>query len=350
MRVLITGHHGYIGRVMSEMFLAAGHDVVGLDCDLFKDCTFGEAEAPVPSISKDLRRVEAADLAGIEAIVHLAGICNDPMGNLNPGLTVAVNYEASLHLAALAKRAGVRRFAFSSSCSIYGAAGAEFATEESPQNPVTVYGKSKIDCEAGLAKLADSTFCPTYLRNATAYGFSPGLRLDLVLNDLVASAYTTGRILVKSDGTPWRPVVHIRDISAAFLAVLDAPVEAVWNEAFNVGANEENYQVRELAEIVRETVPDTRIEYAKDGGPDKRCYRVDCSKIRSRLQAFQPAWNARLGAAELYETYRRAGLTEADTQSSRYYRVRRVTDLIATGALDTELQWKSVARAGAGGA
>jgi nucleoside-diphosphate-sugar epimerase len=327
---------------MTTMFASANHEVIGLDCNLFADCACVPPET-FPTISKDIRAVETADLEGIDAIVHLAGICNDPLGNLNPRLTTAINYESSIRLATLAKRSGVRRFVFSSSCSIYGAAGSEFATEESPQNPVTVYGKSKIDCEAGLARLADSKFCPTYLRNATAFGFSSRLRLDLVLNEFVASAYTTGRILVKSDGTPWRPLVHVRDISSAFLAVLDAPEDRVWNQAFNVGANEENYRVSDLAEIVSQTVPGTDIEYAKDGGPDKRCYRVDCSKIRSRLPAFEPQWSVRRGTAELYNAYRHIGLGAADMSGSRYYRVRRVVDLIETGFLDAELRWKAMA-------
>jgi nucleoside-diphosphate-sugar epimerase len=349
MRVLITGHRGYIGRVMSSMAVDAGHEVVGLDCDLFRDCTFGTPEPPVAYRSKDIREVDGRDLAGFEAIVHLAGICNDPMGNLNPDLTMAVNYEASLRLAELAKAAGVRRFVNSSSCSVYGASGADFVTEESVQNPVTVYGISKSRFEAALAELANKEFCPTYLRNATAYGFSPGLRLDLVLNEFVAAAYTTGRILVKSDGTPWRPITHVRDICAAFLAVLEAPEETVWNEAFNVGVNEENYQVRDLAEIARDTVPGSEIEYAKDGGPDRRCYRVDCSKIHNRLTAFRPAWNARRGAAELHEAYRRIGLTATDMASSRYYRVAKVTELMKADLIDGELRWTAPASAAGAG-
>jgi nucleoside-diphosphate-sugar epimerase len=252
----------------------------------------------------------------------------------------------------LAKQAGVERFVFSSSCSNYGAGGEDMLNEESAFNPVTPYGESKVRVEQDVAKLADNHFCPTFLRNATAFGVSPRLRFDLVLNNLTAWAYATGRVFIKSDGTPWRPIVHIEDISRAFLAVLEAPVDLIHNEAFNVGRNEDNYRVRELAEIVKETVPGTEIEYAADAGPDKRCYRVDCSKIRRVLPAFQPVWDARKGAQELYDTYRRIGLTVDEFEGIRYKRIAHIRSLIAEGALDdtlrvTALQPAAVAVSGA---
>ncbi|HEX6545666.1 MAG TPA: SDR family oxidoreductase [Bryobacteraceae bacterium] len=352
MRVLVTGHQGYIGTVLVPMLLAAGHQPTGLDSDIFERCTFGGGIVNIPSIRKDVRDVELEDLKGFDAVLHLAGLSNDPLGDLNPQLTYEINHLASVRLAELAKQAGVERFVFSSSCSNYGAGGEEMLNEESAFNPVTPYGESKVRVEQDVAKLADNRFCPTFLRNATAFGVSPRLRFDLVLNNLTAWAYATGRVFIKSDGTPWRPIVHIEDISRAFLAVLEAPVDLVHNEAFNVGRNEDNYRVRELAEIVKETVPGTEIEYAADAGPDKRCYRVDCSKIRRVLPAFQPVWDARKGTKELYDTYRRIGLTVDEFEGIRYKRIAHIRSLIAEGALDetlrvTALQPAAVAASGA---
>jgi nucleoside-diphosphate-sugar epimerase len=320
------------------MLRAAGHQPTGLDSDIFERCTFGDGIVNIPSIRKDVRDVELSDLKGFDAVLHLAGLSNDPLGDLNPQLTYEINHLASVRLAELAKQAGVERFIFSSSCSNYGAGGEDMLTEESAFNPVTPYGESKVRVEQDVAKLADNRFCPTFLRNATAFGVSPRLRFDLVLNNLTAWAYATGRVFIKSDGTPWRPIVHIEDISRAFLAVLEAPVDLVHNEAFNVGRNEDNYRVRELAEIVKETVPGTEIEYAADAGPDKRCYRVDCGKIRRVLPAFQPAWDARKGARELYDTYRRIGLTVDEFEGVRYKRIAHIRSLIAEGALDETLR------------
>jgi nucleoside-diphosphate-sugar epimerase len=320
------------------MLLAAGHQPTGLDSDIFERCTFGDGIVNIPSIRKDVRDVELDDLKGFDAVLHLAGLSNDPLGDLNPQLTYEINHLASVRLAELAKQAGVERFIFSSSCSNYGAGGEDMLNEESAFNPVTPYGESKVRVEQDVAKLANNRFCPTFLRNATAFGVSPRLRFDLVLNNLTAWAYATGRVFIKSDGTPWRPIVHIEDISRAFLAVLEAPVDRIHNEAFNVGRNEDNYRVRELAEIVKDTVPGTEIEYAADAGPDKRCYRVDCSKIRRVLPAFQPVWNARKGAQELYDTYRRIGLTVDEFEGVRYKRIAHIRSLIAEGALDETLR------------
>jgi nucleoside-diphosphate-sugar epimerase len=341
MRVLVTGHLGYIGTVMAPMLLAEGYDVVGLDSDLYRDCTFGDGLKGVPEIKKDIRDVEASDLEGFDAVIHLAGLSNDPLGNLNPALTYEINHVASVRLAQLAKDVGVQRFVFSSSCSNYGAGGENLLNEEAAFNPVTPYGISKVLVERDVAKLADSNFSPTFLRNATAYGVSPRLRFDLVLNNLVAWAFTTGQVYIKSDGTPWRPIVHIEDISRAFIAVLRAPRELVHNQAFNVGRNEDNYRIRELAEIVKESVPGCTIEYAKDAGPDKRCYRVDSNKLVRTLPEFKPQWNARRGAQQLHEAYKNIGLRLEDFEGPRYKRIDHIKNLISDGRLDETLRWRT---------
>jgi nucleoside-diphosphate-sugar epimerase len=327
------------------MLIAEAHEVVGLDSDLFERCTFGDGIQNIPELKKDIRDVEVSDLDGFDAVIHLAGLSNDPLGDLNPELTYEINHAASVRLASLAKEAGVTRFIFSSSCSNYGAGGENFLNEESQFNPVTPYGISKVRVEQDVAKLADSNFSPTFLRNATAYGVSPRLRFDLVLNNLVAWAFTTGRVYIKSDGTPWRPIVHIEDISRAFIAVLHAPREVVHNQAFNVGRNEDNYRIRELAEIVEETVPGCSIEYAQDAGPDKRCYRVDCSKIVRTLPEFKPQWNARKGAQELYAAYQNVGLTLEDFEGARYKRIAHIQQLLSSDRLDETLRWQTEALA-----
>jgi nucleoside-diphosphate-sugar epimerase len=339
MRVLLTGHTGYIGTVMAPLLANAGHEIVGLDSDLFAQCTFGAEPRAFPAIRKDVRDVELADLKGFDAVIHLAGLSNDPLGNINPDLTYDINHRASVHLAKLAKQAGVSRYLFSSSCSLYGAAGDKILDETADFSPVTPYARSKVLVEQEVAPLASRDFSPVYLRNATAYGVSPRLRFDLVLNNLVAFALTTGKVYIKSDGTPWRPIVHIEDISRAFLAALEAPREVIHNQAFNVGRSEENYQVRDLAEIVRQTVPGCEVSYASDAGPDTRCYRVSFAKIMNALPAFKPVWDARKGAKELYDTYVKVGLRAEDFEGPRYMRIAHIKGLLASGRLDSTLRW-----------
>ena len=341
MRVLITGHNGYIVSVLAPLVCAAGHDVVGLDTFLFEGATFGKDDSQIDSLRMDLRDVQVDDLRGFDAVMHLAALSNDPLGDVNPEITFDINHLGSVRLARLAREAGVRRFIFASSCSLYGVAGDEMLTEEAAFNPITPYGVSKVLFERDVARLANDDFSPTFLRNSTAYGVSPRLRADVVVNNLVAIAFTTGEVVIQSDGTPWRPLVHIEDITSAFLAVLHAPRERVHNEAFNVGRSEENYRVRDLGQLVEQVVPGSKVRYAEGGGPDPRCYRVDCGKIMRTLPEYQPQWSVRRGMEQLRDAFKAHGLTRDELLGDRYFRIKRIRALQSQGLLDESLRWTS---------
>jgi len=339
-RVLVTGHLGYIGTALVPAFLAAGHDVVGLDTDLYRACTFGDPAAvpSVPTIARDVRDVQPDDLRGIDAIVHLAALSNDPLGDLDPALTFDINHGASIALARAGREAGVRRFLFSSSCSNYGAAGGALLDESSPLRPVTAYGESKVRVEADLWELAADDHVVVSLRNATAYGVSPRLRCDVALNNLTAWGFTTGGVRLKSDGTPWRPVVHIRDIAEAFLLALDAPAADVNGKAFNVGATDANHQIRELAEVVARVVPGCEVELASDASPDTRNYRVNCD-LFAQTVGFHPRWDIERGAHELYDAFRSVGLTLADVEGPRFQRIAQIRLLLEERTIGPDLRF-----------
>jgi nucleoside-diphosphate-sugar epimerase len=327
---------------LAGILVADDHEVVGFDTDLYAGSTFGgdPVETPgVTSIRKDIREITVDDLDGFDAVLHLAGLSNDPLGDLNPALTEDINHRASVQLAEAARSAGVQRFVFSSSCSNYGAGVEDWLTEDSSFNPVTPYGTSKVNVELEVSQLATDDFSPTFLRSGTAYGMSPRLRFDLVLNNLTAWAYCTQRVMLKSDGTAWRPIVHIEDMSRAFWAVMTAERGVVHNEAFNVGRTSENYQIRDIAEIVAEVVPGSRIEFAGEVGPDARNYRVNCDKIADTLPSFQPTWTATAGAEELHAAFQKVGLELDEFEGPRYRRVDHIKQLIEQGRLGPDLRW-----------
>lgn len=341
MRLLVTGHLGYIGAEMVPILLDHGHEVVGLDTGFYDGCDFARAPVAVPELRVDLRDVEPAHMEGFDAVLHLAALSNDPLGDINPDLTYDINLEASVGLAAAAKAAGVGRFLFSSSCSLYGAGGDEELDETAEFHPVTAYGRSKVITEQRVSEMADGSFSPVYLRNATAYGVSRRLRADIVVNNLVGHAVTTGKVLLQSDGTPWRPLVHIRDIINAFEACLTAPRGVVHDQAFNVGRSGENYQIRDVATLVADVVPDCEVAFAEGAAADSRDYRVDFSKIETQLPGYEPAWTLRAGIEEIYEAYVAADLDAATWEGDRYYRLRTIRSLLERDVLDTDLRFRT---------
>ncbi len=339
MKVLLTGSRGYIGSVLTPMLINEGHEVTGLDSDLFRACTYTGKLADIPTLVKDVREIDKEDLVGFDAIIHLAGLSNDPLGDYRPNLTEEINEKASIRIATLAKEMGVKRFVFASSCSNYGASDDNFLTEDSDFNPVTPYGRSKVEVEYAVSKLADNNFSPVFLRASTAYGLSPRIRFDLVVNNLTAWAVTTGKVYLKSDGTPWRPIVHVEDICRAYCAAIAAPKDAVHNGAFNVGTTTENYQVREIAQIVGEVVPNCKVSFADDAGPDARNYRVDCNHIARTLHGFKPQWTVRRGIEQLYEAYTQQGLTLEEFEGEKYMRIAHIKGLVDSGKLNSDLSW-----------
>jgi nucleoside-diphosphate-sugar epimerase len=338
-KVLVTGSEGYIGAVIRDLLLDRGHEVTGLDSGFFADCDFGAAPTKIPWVQKDMREVEREDLEGFEAICHLAALSNDPLGDIAPHLTKEINTNGSIRLAKLAKEAGVQRFLFASSCSLYGQGAAAGLTEEAQANPQTPYAHSKIDFERALHELADDNFSPTYLRNATAYGVSPRLRFDIVVNNLCGWAWTTGKIQMQSDGTPWRPLVHVKDISRAFVCALEAPLEAVHDQAFNVGSTRNNLQIRDIALKVQQQMPECEITFGSGDG-DTRTYNVDFTKIETKLPGFGSAvYSVDDAIGEFLEAFERLQVAEDAFKGRLYTRLRQIKYLQETKQLDTELYW-----------
>jgi nucleoside-diphosphate-sugar epimerase len=347
MKILVTGNNGYIGTVMVPMLLSEGFEVTGLDSDLYRSCVFGNPTitgeiANIQYLKKDIRDLVLEDVLGFDAVIHLAALSNDPLGNLNPKMTYEINHEASVRLAKLSKEAGVERYILSSSCSVYGASKMELVNEESETNPVTPYGESKLLAERDIAKLADSNFSPTFMRSSTAYGLSPMLRFDLVINNFIAWSFTKGVVFLKSDGTAWRPFIHIQDISRAFIAVLHASKDAIHNQVFNVGRDDQNFRIKEVAEIAKGTVPNSEIKYADGAETDARSYRVDFRKIKTVLPEFKPQWTVPMGAKQLYEAYKKVGLILEEFEGPRYKRITHLENSLKSGEIDASLRRRIV--------
>jgi nucleoside-diphosphate-sugar epimerase len=343
-RVLITGHNGYIGSVMVPCFVRAGYEVIGLDTGYFRPCTLVPDQAEIPALQKDIRDIEPTDLRGFEAVVHLAALSNDPIGNINDNWTEDINFHASVRLAEMARAAGVQRFLFSSSCIMYGVSDAAVVNEDSPLAPQTEYARSKVKSERAISALAGDGFSPVFLRNGTIYGVSPRMRFDTVFNDLLGAAVTTKKVVVYSDGKPWRPVVHVQDVARAFLTVAQAPIADVHNQAFNTGANHLNHQIIELAEIAVNTVPGCRLEVQARSGADQRTYKADFSKFAKVFPHFEFQWTAKTGARELYEAFTTVGLTYDHFTNKQFTRLKWLRYLIDTGQLNDSLRWEAVSK------
>jgi|SRR5215471_4978830 len=347
MRVLVTGNLGYVGTVMTPLLAREGHDVRGLDTGYFDRCVMGDLGASGVSqqLHRDIRDVDSADVAGVDAVIHLAGLSNDPTGDLDPKLTEAINLDGTLRLAEVAKRAGVNRFLFASSCSIYGQGDGGALTEDAEFNPLTAYARSKVNAEAGLHRLADSSFSPVYLRNATAYGFSPRLRFDIVVNNLTGWAFTTGQVKLMSDGRAWRPLVHAEDMSRAFAAALRAPRDRVHDLALNVGREQDNFQIRDIAEAVAKVVPNCKVTYAEGASADNRNYNVSFARIRERLPEFQPQWDVVKGIRQLYAAFQKHGLTYEQFAGREFTRLKQLQHLLDRESLRGDLMWNPVGKA-----
>jgi nucleoside-diphosphate-sugar epimerase len=340
MRIFVTGTEGYLGSLLAPELIRRDHEVIGLDSGFYKERMLYRDGTTTPlTIAKDLRKIEEADLKGVDAIVHMAELSNDPAGQLAPHVTYEINHQGSVRLAEMAKRAGIRRFVYMSSCSVYGVADQDFVDESSPVNPQTAYAECKTLVERDVKPMADARFSPTFMRNATAYGASPRMRFDIVLNNLAGLAWTTKEIRMTSDGTPWRPLIHGLDIGRAIIAVLEAPIEAVHNEVFNVGDNAHNYRVREVAEIVGATFPGCNLFFGSSGS-DNRSYRVSFDKIRKHLPGFTCAWDAKKGARQLYELFKRIEMTSEAFQFRTFTRLKQLEYLIKTQQIDSHFFWQ----------
>ena len=339
MKILVTGTEGYLGCLLAPELLRRGHQVTGVDTGFYKaGWLYNGLDRTPETLVKDIRHVTEEDLAGHDAVVHMAELSNDPLGQLSPTITHRVNHRGSVRLAELAKRAGVRRFVYMSSCSVYGVATGDDVTEASPTNPQTAYAECKTLVERDVAELADDSFSPTFMRNATAFGASPRMRFDIVLNNLAGVAWTTKEIAMTSDGTPWRPLVHALDIGKAIRCVLDAPVDVVHNQIFNVGDTAQNYQVKEIADAVASVFTDCRVSFG-DAGADNRSYRVSFEKINTQLPGFSCEWTAERGARQLFDLFTRIDLTDEDFTGRGHTRLKQLEWLIRTGQVDAELFW-----------
>ncbi|MGD0854222.1 MAG: SDR family oxidoreductase [Dehalococcoidia bacterium] len=342
MNVLLTGNNGYIGSMLTSLLIKKGHNVTGLDTNYYHGCEFDQFSYPkLKQIKKDIRDVSRQDLKNIDAIIHLAALSNDPLGQLDANLTYDINCQATVKLATLAKQAGIRKFIYASSCSLYGIAGEEAVTEDSPMAPVTAYAISKVRSEESLSKMADNNFSPVFLRASTVYGIAPMLRCDLVVNNLTGWAYTTGKIRIMSDGTPWRPTIHVEDLSQAYIACMEAPTEITHNQAFNVGQNKENYQIKDLASAVKKVVPGCEVEYTYEHGSDSRTYKVSFDKISSKLKGFSPKWDVNKGVQQLYAAFKAHGLTHEEFIGNKYVRLNHIQELMQQKAIDEKLFWRS---------